>query len=71
MAFNITLARTYRWQTEDERGQANFVVSLIKLFHSISRGAPLQIVGIRDPDAARTLLDVMNELHDLIGIAQR
>lgn len=50
--FNVTLARTYRWQTEDEREQTNFVVSLIKLFRSVTRGAPLQIAGIRDPDAA-------------------
>lgn len=50
--FNVTLARTYRWQTENEREQNNFVVSLIKLFRSVTRGAPLQIAGIRDPDAA-------------------
>ena len=55
LAFNVTLARTYRWQTESEREQANFVVSLIKLFRSQFRGAPLQVVGIRDPDAKRTL----------------
>ena len=51
LAINITLARTYKWQTEDEKDQANFVVSLIRLHRSITNGAPLKIVGIRDPDS--------------------
>ncbi|GJE97072.1 exocyst complex component Sec3-domain-containing protein [Phanerochaete sordida] len=53
LAFNITLARTYRWQTESETEQANFVVALIRLFRSTNRNAPLQIAGIRDPDAGQ------------------
>jgi hypothetical protein len=48
LAVSITFARTYKWQTEDERDQANFVVSLIRLHRSITNGAPLKVVGIRD-----------------------
>ncbi|KAI0085410.1 exocyst complex component Sec3-domain-containing protein [Irpex rosettiformis] len=57
LAFSITLSRTYRWQTEDEKDQANFVVSLIRLHSSITNGAPLRVVGVRDGDvqpASRT-----------------
>ncbi|KAJ3524302.1 hypothetical protein NM688_g8587 [Phlebia brevispora] len=55
LAFNITLARTYRWQTENEQDQANFVIALVRLFRSLNGGAPLQVVGFRDPDAPGTL----------------
>ncbi|KAI0340701.1 hypothetical protein BDW22DRAFT_1360141 [Trametopsis cervina] len=51
LSINITLARTYKWRTEDERDQANFAVALVRLFRSVTNGAPLQIVGVRDPDA--------------------
>ena len=53
VAFNITLARTYRWQTENPNDQLDFLVSIIRLFRNITGGSiPLQIVGMRDPDAA-------------------
>lgn len=52
-AFNITLARTYKWQTEYPRDQAAFLVALIRLFRKITGGAAaLQLVGLNDPDAA-------------------
>ncbi|EPT01488.1 hypothetical protein FOMPIDRAFT_1120199 [Fomitopsis schrenkii] len=51
--FNITMARTYRWQAENPRDQLNFISSLIQLFHTVSQGSlPLNITGFRFPDAA-------------------
>ncbi|KZT02419.1 uncharacterized protein LAESUDRAFT_730167 [Laetiporus sulphureus 93-53] len=51
-SFNVTMARTYRWQTEDPRNQTSFVASLIQLFHTVTSGsAPLQLKGVRVPDA--------------------
>ncbi|KZT75048.1 hypothetical protein DAEQUDRAFT_659540 [Daedalea quercina L-15889] len=53
--FNVTMARTYRWQSENPRDQLNFIASLIQLFHSVSQGSqPLNITGFRFPDAAST-----------------
>ncbi len=54
LAFNVTLARTYKWQTENEKDQADFVLALIKLFRTVAGGAPLQVKGIRDPDSSST-----------------
>ncbi|PSR88832.1 hypothetical protein PHLCEN_2v4981 [Hermanssonia centrifuga] len=54
LAFNVTLARTYKWQTENEKDQADFVSALIKLFRTVAGGAPLQVKGIRDPDSSST-----------------
>ncbi|CAL1695070.1 unnamed protein product [Somion occarium] len=52
LAFNITLARTYRWQTENPGDQAEFLVSLIRSFRTITGNSiSLQIFGMRDPDA--------------------
>ncbi|CCM03119.1 uncharacterized protein FIBRA_05240 [Fibroporia radiculosa] len=49
--FNITMARTYRWQTESPNDQTNFIAALIKLFHAITGGsAPLQLRGVTVPD---------------------
>ncbi|KAF9479714.1 exocyst complex component, sec3 subunit [Pholiota conissans] len=43
-AFNLTLARTYRWQTENQDDQANFLEALIRLFRVVSGPqAPLQL----------------------------
>ncbi|KAF9015545.1 exocyst complex component, sec3 subunit [Cyathus striatus] len=51
LAFNITLSRTYRWQTENQIDQANFLEALIRLFHTITQGsAPLHLEGIHVPD---------------------
>ncbi|VDB99589.1 unnamed protein product [Peniophora sp. CBMAI 1063] len=33
--FNITLARTYRWQTEDPNDQANFLVAIVQLYQTM------------------------------------
>lgn len=46
LAFNITLSRTYRWQTENQDDQASFLEALIRLFRVITSGAPLQLDGI-------------------------
>ncbi|KAF9244541.1 exocyst complex component Sec3-domain-containing protein [Melanogaster broomeanus] len=44
MLFNITLARTYKWQTENSNDQSSFVRAIIDLFYSII-GSALHIVG--------------------------
>ncbi|KAI0068299.1 exocyst complex component sec3 subunit [Artomyces pyxidatus] len=50
-AFNITLARTYRWQTEKPNEQFNFLITLVKLFRSVAGGsASLQVIGLSEPD---------------------
>ncbi|KAI0048330.1 hypothetical protein FA95DRAFT_1490994 [Auriscalpium vulgare] len=49
--FNITLARTYRWQTENRNEQYAFLVSLVRLFRTIAGGSTsLQIVGLAETD---------------------
>ncbi|KAJ3771437.1 exocyst complex component Sec3-domain-containing protein [Lentinula raphanica] len=46
LAFNITLSRTYRWQTENQQDQDAFIKSMIQLFHKITGGsAPLRLEG--------------------------
>ncbi|OJT02748.1 Exocyst complex component 1 [Trametes pubescens] len=53
LAFNITMARTYRWQTENQRDQSSFLSALVQLFRTVTGGtAPLELVGIRDPNEA-------------------
>lgn len=52
LSFNITVSRTYRWQTESPQDQAAFISSLVQLFRSLNGGAPLQLMGVRDPDTA-------------------
>ncbi|PFH54821.1 hypothetical protein AMATHDRAFT_353 [Amanita thiersii Skay4041] len=50
LAFNITLARTYKWNTENQVDQANFLESLIRLFRIVtSSSAPLHLEGISEP----------------------
>jgi hypothetical protein len=46
--FNITLARTYRWQTEDSSEQLEFLHILVDLFRSVSGGS-LQVIGLPEP----------------------
>ncbi|KAI1789802.1 exocyst complex component Sec3-domain-containing protein [Ganoderma leucocontextum] len=49
LAFNITMSRTYRWQTENQKDQSSFISDLIRLFRSTTGGnAPLELVGVRD-----------------------
>ncbi|KAF4605051.1 hypothetical protein EYR40_003834 [Pleurotus pulmonarius] len=53
LAFNITISRTYRWQTESQADQANFINAIIRLFRQITNNSvPLQLEGMQDPDAA-------------------
>ncbi|KDQ30968.1 hypothetical protein PLEOSDRAFT_1036431 [Pleurotus ostreatus PC15] len=53
LAFNITISRTYRWQTESQADQANFINATIRLFRQITNNSvPLQLEGMQDPDAA-------------------
>ncbi|KAJ7357195.1 exocyst complex component sec3 subunit [Mycena albidolilacea] len=53
LSFNITLSRTYRWQTENAPEQAQFLEALIRLFHTVAPDAPLQLDGVEDYGAAR------------------
>ncbi|KAH9948238.1 exocyst complex component Sec3-domain-containing protein [Amylocystis lapponica] len=49
LSLNMTMARTYRWQTEDQRDQAKFVAALVKLFRStMGSSASLQLAGVKD-----------------------
>ncbi|KAE9408272.1 hypothetical protein BT96DRAFT_914199 [Gymnopus androsaceus JB14] len=49
LAFNITLSRTYRWQTESQPEQDEFIKATIQLFQSVTGGsAPLRLEGIGD-----------------------
>jgi hypothetical protein len=48
-AFNITLARTYRWQTEKSSEQLEFLHVLVDLFRSRS-GGTLQVIGLPEPE---------------------
>ncbi|KAF9029225.1 hypothetical protein BDZ89DRAFT_1133128 [Hymenopellis radicata] len=48
-SFNITLSRTYRWQTENVDDQHAFIDSLIQLFNKVTGGnATLQVDGFDD-----------------------
>ena len=47
--FNITLARTYRWQTEESSEQLDFLHVLVDLFRSLSGGS-LQVIGLSEPE---------------------
>ncbi|KAH8991916.1 exocyst complex component sec3 subunit [Lactarius akahatsu] len=49
LAFNITLARTYRWQTEQSNEQLAFLHALVDLFRSISNGS-LQVIGLPEAE---------------------
>ncbi|KAG8715818.1 hypothetical protein FRC08_010143 [Ceratobasidium sp. 394] len=44
--FSISLARTYRWQTEKEREQLAFLESLVKLFYRVTGNKSLSVVGL-------------------------
>ncbi|TFY55813.1 hypothetical protein EVJ58_g8010 [Rhodofomes roseus] len=51
--FNITITRTYRWQTENPKEQLNFIAALIQLFHTVTQGSqPLNIRGFNISAAA-------------------
>ncbi|KAG0704350.1 exocyst complex component Sec3-domain-containing protein [Suillus ampliporus] len=53
VSFNITLARTYKWQTENHLDQANFISAAVKLFSVVTNGtATLHLVGVRQNEPA-------------------
>ncbi|KAG8738462.1 hypothetical protein FRC10_006808 [Ceratobasidium sp. 414] len=45
-SFSISLARTYRWQTEKEREQLAFLESLVKLFYRVTGNKSLSVIGL-------------------------
>ncbi|KAF7301154.1 Sec3-PIP2-bind domain-containing protein [Mycena indigotica] len=49
--FNITLSRTYRWQTENAVDQTRFLETVIRLFRAVAPGTQLQLEGIEDSSA--------------------
>ncbi|PPQ64521.1 hypothetical protein CVT26_002060 [Gymnopilus dilepis] len=49
--FNLTLSRTYRWETESREDQASFLEAMVRLFRTVTQGqVPLQLDGVRDFD---------------------
>jgi len=49
LAFNLTLSRTYRWQTENKEDQTKFLEDLVRLFRTVTNGqAPLQLDNVQD-----------------------
>ncbi|KAF8917639.1 exocyst complex component Sec3-domain-containing protein [Mucidula mucida] len=53
-SFNITLSRTYKWQTEDVDDQHAFIDALIQLFNKVTGGnATLQVDGFDDQQHGR------------------
>ncbi|KAI8990472.1 exocyst complex component Sec3-domain-containing protein [Trametes punicea] len=53
LAFNITMSRTYRWQTENQNDQNTFLSTLVQLFRTVAGGnAPLELIGVREPGDA-------------------
>ncbi|KAL0951427.1 hypothetical protein HGRIS_008119 [Hohenbuehelia grisea] len=50
LVFNITLARTYRWHTENADDQLHFLNELIRLFQSIAPNSSLRLEGIGEAD---------------------
>lgn len=51
LSFNLTLSRTYKWQTENRDDQVYFLESLVRLFRITTNGhASLQLEGIQDFD---------------------
>ncbi|TFK30812.1 exocyst protein [Coprinopsis marcescibilis] len=49
LSFNVTLSRTYRWETESKEEQAVFLEALVKLFRvALGPSTPLQLEGLND-----------------------
>ncbi|KAJ7783605.1 exocyst complex component Sec3-domain-containing protein [Mycena maculata] len=48
LSFNITLSRTYRWQTENPADQSQFLEALIRLFRIVSPDSTLKLEGVDD-----------------------
>lgn len=49
LTFNITLARTYRWETERPNEQLAFLLALVDLFRIVSNGS-LQVIGLPETE---------------------
>ena len=52
LAFNITLSRTYRWQTENQVDQSTFLEALVQLFRIVNPSVPLDLDGLSDPNGS-------------------
>ncbi|RPD57026.1 hypothetical protein L227DRAFT_578216 [Lentinus tigrinus ALCF2SS1-6] len=53
LAFNIVLARSHRWQTENQRDQSSFLTDLVRLFRQVmGPEALLELAGVRDSTAS-------------------
>ncbi|KAF9527786.1 exocyst complex component Sec3-domain-containing protein [Crepidotus variabilis] len=49
LSFNVTMSRTYKWQTENRDDQAQFVEALVRLFRTLSGSqASLHLDGVKD-----------------------
>jgi hypothetical protein len=48
-SFNITLARTYMWQTEQANEQLEFLHLLVDLFFQSVSDGTLRIIGLQEP----------------------
>ncbi|EIN14056.1 hypothetical protein PUNSTDRAFT_110196 [Punctularia strigosozonata HHB-11173 SS5] len=63
-SFNISLARTYKWRTDNARDQQNFLLVMVQLFRDITGGnSPLQVIGL--PEAPPPGRVVPNESRGL------
>ena len=52
---NITMSRTYIWQSENLAEQANFIDALVRLFRKVTGGiAALHLEGFQDTNGPRT-----------------
>ncbi|KAJ7630772.1 exocyst complex component sec3 subunit [Roridomyces roridus] len=51
LSFNITLSRTYRWQTENPPDQSQFLEAVVRLFRTVLPDASLQLDGLDDAPA--------------------
>ncbi|KAI9461020.1 exocyst complex component sec3 subunit [Lactarius psammicola] len=54
VAFNITLARTYRWQTEQSNEQLAFLHALVDLFRITSNGSLQDLKEYDDPPSSHS-----------------
>ncbi|THV06009.1 exocyst complex component sec3 subunit [Dendrothele bispora CBS 962.96] len=65
MSFNITLSRTYRWQTENEQEQETFLHAIVQLFQNVTGGAALRVEGLANGESGRQRIqnDYMKSAH--------
>jgi hypothetical protein len=68
ISFNITLSRTYRWDTESRDDQAQFLQAIVRLFRTETRGAaPLHLDGVPElaDQSGPSALPILACCHDL------